>query len=252
MASSTNWVLMVRSEGSDATEFIEIRQNAGAVWSARGAPYTSGEKELREFPNAEEAEAFLFKAIAENQNQGFELVHSGRSIPGKLDFKLLEDVVYDGVRAAYQQICAEHPEEKITGFSLFTDFDGMTICPAAMSEISFADIDEEEDYYRTNPCEWPYGTYAGLLLAYRIIIVASYECDTIPFEFETPGYFDKFSEACIRALERLDCDGLFENSVRREDFLLLFGLADGGPTRAAVKRLNPESVYQRYAHCFDE
>jgi len=252
-ASSTDWALLVRSEGSDAIEFIEIRQNACAAWSARGAPYTLGTKELKEFPNAAEAEAFVRQAIVENQSQGFALVHNGRSIPGNFDFELFEETIYNGAREAYQRICTEHPEEVISGFALFTDFDGMTICPAAMSETSFADInDEEEDYYRTNPSEWPYSTDAGLLLAYRIIVVAAYEHCTIPFETEIPGYFDQFSEACIGALERLDSDGLFGGAVRREDFLLLFGVSDGGPTKAVVKRLNPEGVYQRYAYCFDE
>lgn len=250
--SPTNWALLVRTEGSDATEFVEVRQNACAVWTARGAPYTSGEKHLRQFPNAEDAEAWLREVIAENEAQGLEIAHVGRSIPGQLYFELLEKSVYVGAREAYQTICAEHREEVISGFSLFTDFDGMTICPAAMSEISFADIEDEEDYYRTNPVEWPYITDAGLLLAYRIIVVAAYEYSAIPFETEIPEYFKRFSEACSRALEKLDSEGLFGSGIRREGFLLLFGVSDGGPTKASVKRLNPAGVYQRYAHCFDD
>jgi Domain of unknown function (DUF4303) len=250
--SPTNWVLLVRSAGSDATEFLEIRQNASTIWTARGAPYNSGEKQLREFQTLEEAEAFFRQAISENQAQGLNLVHSGRSIPGKLDFELLEEAVHDGAREAYQLICSEHHEEIISGFSLFTDFDGMTICPAAMSQASFADIDDEKDYYLTNPCEWPYSNDAGLLLAYRIIVVAAYEHHDIPFEIEIPGYFEQFSETRIRALERLDNSGLFGSGIYRERFLLLFGVSDGGPTKAAVKRLNPASVYQRYEHCFDD
>lgn len=250
--SPTNWVLLVRSEGSDVTEFVDIRQNGCAVWQARGAPYTLGERDLKEFPNAEDAEGFLNHTVAENQARGLELVHRGCSIPGNLDFGMLEQVVYDGAREAYQQICAEHEAEFISGFSLFTDFDGMTIAAAAMAETSFSDIDEEEDYYRTNPSEWPYRTDAGLLLAYRIIVVAACEHSAIPFEAEIKGYFEQFCDACIRALERLDRDGFFTSVDRREDFLLLFGVSDGGPTKAAVERLNPESVYRRYAHCFDE
>lgn len=251
-ATPTNWALLVRSEGPDATEFIEIRQNARAVWSARGKPYTLGQKELREFQNTVEAEAFIRQAIAENQARGLTLLHSGRSIPGELDFDLLEEAIYDGARQAYQRICDDHPEEIISGFALFTDFDGMTICPAGMAESSFDDVEDEEEFYRSNPSEWPYMPYVGLLLAYRMIVVAAYEHHAIPFETEVPGYFDQFFETCIKALERLDGDGVFGQGAGRENFLLLFGLSDGGPTKATLKRLNPEGVYQRYAHCFDE
>lgn len=248
----TNWALLIRSDGGDATEFLEIRQNARTVWCARGAPYTSGKKELKTFRNMAKAEDFLRQAIAENQAQGLTLLHTGRSYPGAFDFDLFEETVYIGAREAYQRICDDYTGARMSGFALITDWDGMTISPAAMSENSFDDIEEDQVYYRANPSEWPYTTYAGLLLAYRMILVASYECLYIPFEAETPGYFDRFSEACVRALARLDGDGVFGSGARREDFLLLFGVSDGGPTQAALKRLNPETVYRRYAQCFDE
>jgi len=251
----TNWVVLVRSEGTSATGFIEIRQNGSAVWTARGAPYTPGEQKLTEFQTMEKAEAFVRQAIADSEAEGFRVLHSASSVPGTLDFDLLEDAIHDGAREAYRAMCDEHPQEILTGFALFTDFDGMTLCPAAMAEKSFDDLDasdEELDYYRTNPSEWPYTSDAGLLLAYRIILVAAFENDAIPFETEIPDYFERFSETCVRALERLDRSSLFGSGADRENFLLLFGVSDGGPTKAAVERLNPDTVYQRYARCFDD
>lgn len=252
-ATQTNWAVLVRSNNSDSTEFIEIRQNGCAVWCARGKAYTSGLKELVEFQSKADAEAFFRQTIADDQAQGFDVLHIGQTGPGKLIFNLLENAIVDGAREAYLQICGAHPEESISGFALFTDFDGMTICPVAMADSTFDGVDEEADYYRASPCEWPYTSYdVGLLLAYRIILVASYEHHEIPFETEVPEYFDQFFEACTRALERLDRDGLFGTGAGRENFLLLIGLSDGGPTKATVKRLNPERLYQRYAHCYDD
>lgn len=247
----TNWALLVRSNDPDRTHFIETRQNACTVWSARGEPFTMGEAELAEFQSNTEAEAFFNRTVSDNQAQGFALLHRGQAIPGSLDFGLLEDAIYRGARQSYQTICEEHRDEKIVGFALFTDFDGMTIASAAMAEGTFHDAIEEADYYRTNPSEWPYTADTGLLLAYRIALLGSYGHDEIPFEREIPNYFRRFSECCIRALERLDSDGLFGLGVGREDFLLLFGVSDGGPTRATVRRLNPDAVYRRYEHCFD-
>lgn len=247
----TNWALLIKSNDSDCIEFIEIRQNACTIWSARGAPFTMGETELSEFQSNSEAEHFFNRAVSDNQARGFVLLHRGQAIPGSLDVGLLEDAIYRGARESYQTICEEHRDEKIVGFALFTDFDGMTIASAAMAERTFHDAIEEADYYRTNPSEWPYAADTGLLLAYRIVLLGSYGHDEIPFEREFPHYFEKFSECCIRALQRLDADGLFGLGVDREDFLLLFGVSDGGPTRATVRRLNPPAVYQRYEHCFD-
>lgn len=249
--SLTNWVVLVRSNDPDRVEFIEIRQNACTVWSARGEAFTTGEAELAEFQSSTEAETFFNRAVSDNQAQGFALLHRGQAIPGSLDVGLLEDAIYRGAREAYQTISEEHRDEKIVGFALFTDFDGMTIASAAMAEMTFHDAVEEADYYRTNPSEWPYAADSGLLLAYRIVLLGSYAHDRIPFEREIPNHFKLFSESCIRALERLDADGVFGSGVGREDFLLLFGVSDGGPTRATVKRLNPDAVYRRYEHCFD-
>lgn len=249
--SRTNWAVLVGSNELDRTEFVEVRQNACAVWNARGAPFTMGETGLTEFQSAAEAEAFFSQTISDKQAQGFALLHRGQAIPGSLDVSLLEDAIYRGAREAYQTICREHLDEQVVGFALFTDFDGMTIGSAAMAESTFRDAIEEADYYRANPSEWPYAADDGLLLAYRIILVSSYAHIEIPFEREIPKYFSKFSECCVRALERINAEGLFGVGMAREDFLLLFGVSDGGPTRATVRRLNPNAVYQRYEHCFD-
>ena len=247
----TNWIVLVQSVGFGETEFIEIRQNECAVWTARGKPFTTGHTELKEFQSTVEARAFLDQSISDNQIHGFVLLHAGCSIPGKLDFDLLEEAVYNGAKEAYLQICKENSDKNLTGFALLTDYDGMTICPAAMEETTFDDSDEDAQYYRTSPSEWPYTTDAGLLLAYRIILVAAHERAHIPFEAETPRYFDRFFESCTKALERLDREGQFGSGERRENFLLLFGVSDGGPAKATVRRLNPASVYERYEHCFD-
>jgi hypothetical protein len=251
-ASPTNWAVLVRSDGSDPTAFVEIRQNVSAVWTARGEPFTLGQKQLIEFQSPTEAEALFRQTILDDQARGFTILHSGQATSGHCDFKLLEDVIYRGAGEDYQRICMENSSEKIVGFSLITDFDGMTICPAAVAEGTFSDHMDEADEYTANPAEWPYSAHSGLLLAYRMIVIASYEYLEIPFESEVPDYFDQFSECCIRALERLDAEGRFGAGADRKNFLLLFGVSDGGPTRATVRRLNPDSVYQRYAHCFDE
>ncbi len=249
---ATHWMLLVASDGHDASDFFEIRRNSKAVWVAGGKPFTTGEQVLKAFTTEGEASDYADGLAAAKQAQGYQIVHQGSYLPGQFDFDVLEDVIAAGARQAFDRICTDHPDQAINGFALYSDGGGMTICSAAMSTSSFDNDDVDADYYRTSFVEWPLSTDAGLLLAYRMILMPSYNWDKIPFEREIPDYVDRFFECCVRALEKLDRDGSFGAGEARANFLLLFGDSDGGPIKSHVKRLNPAAVFERYSDQFDD
>lgn len=250
----TESIILSRLEADKVSEFYEIRRNNDLVWTAKGKPYTSGETQLHKLVDLQASEVVVKQLIAEAQLEGFAVIFRGCTLPGTFDFGLLEDIVFNGAREAYLAICAAQPNEKVSGFALFTDYDGMTLCPVGMATTSFNDIDdiEEREYYLTNPSEWPYSTDAGLWLAHRLISVAACQNSGIPFEREINDYFEQFFDACTRAIARLDDEHLFGHGPQRDEFLLLFGISDCGPTKSTLRRLNPESVYSRFQHCFDD
>jgi hypothetical protein len=195
----------------------------------------------------------LWRELTEQyQTQSYECVFVGEYQPGEIDFDLLQKTIEDGAKRAFLEICSANNTETITGFALYSDGGGMTICNAAMSNLSFDENDKDFDYYRTNPNEWPFDTDFGMLLAYRMIVVPSYAYHDLPFEPEIPEFVDQFFETVVRALEKLDASQLFGIGPERENFLLLFGDSDGGPLKDHVRRLNPSSVFARYAKCFDD
>jgi hypothetical protein len=246
----TNWSLLLRVDGGEMVEFIDIRQNGCSIWGAQGKPYTTGVSGLIEHASNETAEAVCRQTVSNLEAQGFTLLHSETYFPGELDFGILEDAICAGAREAFLTIRDQHPNETINGFALFTDSYGMTIVPAAMTSTCFENVEEDHDYYRTNPSEWPLSTDAGLLVAYQMILIPSYQYQDIPFEAEVPDYVERFFETCTKALERLDQEGLFGEGDSRNNFLLLFGDSDGGPIQATVRRLNPPAVFERYSGCF--
>jgi hypothetical protein len=248
----TRWALLIRTESGKDVEFFEIRQNDASIWFAKGLPFTMGESELKTLATKIEADALWLELTEHYKGQSFECVFSGEYQPGELDYDLLQKAIEVGAKRAFLEICATHDAEKITGFALYSDSGGMTICNAAMSNSSFDEDDEDFEYYRTNPNEWPLETDVGLLLAYRMILVPSYEYLEMPFETEVPDFVDRFFETVVRALEKLDASQLFGTGPERENFLLLFGASDGGPIKDHVRRLNPPTVFARFAACFDD
>jgi hypothetical protein len=248
----TRWALFVRKERGKEVEFFEIRQNDVSVWIAKGAPFTMGETELATLSSKTEADAFWNQWVEHYQSLSFESIFESEYQPGEFDFDLLQNAIEGGAKRAFLAILEAQKAEPITGFALYSDGGGMTICNAAMSDSSFDENDEDFDYYRTSPNEWPYDTDVGLLLAYRMIVVPSYAYDDLPFEPEMPDFVDQFFETVVRALENLDASGLFGSGVERDKFLLLFGDSDGGPVKDHVRRLNPPAVFSRYAESFDD
>lgn len=248
---NTHWALFVKANDGDPTEFFEIRRNGSSVWFAQGKPLTMGESDFREFPSEEDALRLWDGLTGEQTKQGFALVYQGEYEPGTFDFKLLQQAIENGARQAFLRLCEEQRYEKITGFALYSDGMGMTICNAAMSANSFDKNDDELDYYLTNPGEWPYATDVGMLLAYRMILFPGFIGNDLPFEREVPNFVEQFYEAVVRALETLDTEQVFGAGEERNAFLLLFGDSDGGPTKYHVRRLNPLPVFERYADSFD-
>ncbi len=251
-SEKTHWAFFAKADGGDPLEFFELRRNGASLWQARGRPFTAGEDELREFHSEQEAIKAWDHLTNECAQQGFVCAFEGEYKPGTFDFDLLQKEIENGAREVFSKICKEQTGERITGFALYSDSEGMTICNAAMGERSFDDDDEDIDYFRTNPSEWPYESDTGLLLPYRMILFPSYFSLNIPFELEVPDFVDRFYESTVRALEKLDDENLFGVGEEREKFLLLFGDSDGGPTTSHVRRLNPPSVLARYAGCFDD
>lgn len=248
---NTHWALFVKADDGDPTEFFEIRKNGSSVWFAQGKPLTMGESDFQELPCEEDAFQLWERLTTQRTKYGFALAYQGEYQPGKFDFELLRQTIEDGARQSFLRLCQEQSGQKITGFALYSDGMGMTICNAAMGAKSFDQNDGEADYYRTNPGEWPYATDAGMLLAYRMILFPSFIGDEMPFEREVPNFVDQFYEAAVQALEALDAKQVFGAGEERNEFLLLFGDSDGGPTKSHVRRLNPLPVFKHYADCFD-
>jgi hypothetical protein len=91
--------------------------------------------------------------------------------------------------------------------------------------------------------EWYY--YDGneyLDIPYRLILARQ----DLPLELEFEAYRDGVYEACVRALEELDREGLFGSGAERDETLVLFEAGDSQEFPEAIRRLNTPKMFKRY------
>jgi hypothetical protein len=171
----------------------------------------------------------------------------------------LEDDIYAEGKGVFERLQRAHPDEQFYAFSLYTDSDGITVCPAANSThglvriLKAAEVEpgsRDAAYYHWATAEWPYESWDAQ--AFNDICRRLREDQ----ENEDPDAFvAHLVKAMTNALARLREDGVFEHG--EDDAPTLFvSMSDDDRAEdiedESAKVLNTPAAYARFASRYDE
>lgn len=171
--------------------------------------------------------------------------------PGRLaEFR---EAVKQGAARAFQATCADHEDEQIYAFALYTDGDAMTVCPAANSEEAYARKSKGEDpselaILRWATAEWAYEFEHVEFFADAQVI----QHDLLrPFDWDAPDAFrEELCRAMVAALEELNAANVFGTGPARDRVTVFFTISDSADAEHweeySVRRCNPPQVAERF------
>lgn len=245
MHQTVNWVLLYKSKAGVPSEFAELRVDDKTVTCCTGHVRTWGNCEEFTFDDVESANAAFLQKLSELQVAGFLLTREWHLNPASFDYDCLAKEIATSARKAFAAIREAHPNEKITAYAVTSDDSVMTIGAVANSAEAFLSVSDDPDIL-WNAAEWSF--YEGseyFDIPYRMLLIRCREqsgCEAMPFQ----EFHNGVVEACVRALEELDREGLFGVGQERENSIVLFQITDSEYLDDAVKRLNTPDAYRRF------
>lgn len=239
----SNYSLFYTYDGDQPARFREARVFGCTVWTAAGAAMTWGEETRSAHASPALAQAAYAARCDAALADGYALARASVIDPAVFDFALLQSLVAEAARLAFDCARRAHPQQHIDAFALVSDDSAMTIGPAANSREALAASEYGEEM-RWNPAEWAFDEGgAHFDSAYRLLLQAHRD---LPFEVDFVTFRTGVFEACIAALAQLDAEGIFGTGAERDENLLLFEVSDSEPVEGAMARLNPPAVVARF------
>lgn len=245
MHQTVNWVLLYKFKDGLPSEFAELRVEDKTVTCCTGQAKTWGECEELAFDDVERANTAFRQKLSEMEAAGFLLTREWHYNPASFDFDCLAAEIATSARKAFAAIRESHRNEKITAYAVTSDDSVMTIGAVANSAEAFLAVNNDPDIL-WNAAEWSFYEGAEYFdIPYRMLLIRCRdepERETIPFQEFHAGVV----EACVRALEELDKEGLFGAGQDRENSIVLFQISGSEYLDDAVKRLNTPDAYRRF------
>lgn len=245
MHQTVNWILLYKFKDGLPSEFAELRVNDKTVICCTGQAKTWGECQELSFDDVEGANSAFRQKLFEMEAAGFLLTREWHFNPDSFDCDCLAAEVATAARKALAAVREAHPNEKITAYSVTSDDSVMTIGSVANSAEALLAVNNDPDIL-WNAAEWSFydgGEYFDI--PYRMLLVRCREeraQEAMPSHEFRAGVV----EACVRALEELDKEGLFGAGSERDNFVVLFQITDSEYLDEAVKRLNTPASYRRF------
>ncbi|MGK5055781.1 DUF4303 domain-containing protein [Janthinobacterium sp. LB2P49] len=239
----SNYSLFYTFDGDQPARFQEARVFNTTVWTAAGGAMTWGEERRDDYASEAQAYAAYDARCQAAQADGYTLARATLIDPAVFDFALLQTLVADAARLAFDAVRRAHPEQHINAFALVSDDSAMTIGPMANSREALAASEYGEEML-WNPAEWAFdegGAYFDS--AYRLLLQANRE---LPFDVDFDNFRSGVFDACIAALAQLDAQGVFGTGAQRDEGVLLFEVSDSEPVEGAMACLNPPVVVARF------
>jgi hypothetical protein len=239
----SNYSLFYTFDGGQAARFREARVFGVTVWTAAGAAMTWGEEARNDYPSEAEAHAAYAARCQAALADGYTLARESVIDPAVFDYALLQALVADAARLAFDGVRRAHPEQHIDAFALVSDDSAMTIGGMANSREALAASEYGEEML-WNPAEWAFDEGGACFdSAYRLLLQAHRD---LPFDVDFATFRSGVFDACIAALAQLDAEGMFGAGARRDESVLLFDVSDSEPVEGAMARLNPPAVVARF------
>lgn len=187
----------------------------------------------------------------------------------------LEKTLYDNAKLAFRKIFAAFAEEEIYGVALYTSDEHLYVRPTCFTERGLDEVaqrykekeysalfsfEEMREKLRWSPCDSPRHLAFEDCLKEADQIVGSaghimYGPDTMgefaseEAEMEGDAMYYAIPKVFIKVLQRLDNEGVFGTGKAREKILVNIFKGDQATEEMLdfAQRLNPASVYARYA-----
>lgn len=245
MHQTVNWVLLYKFKDGLPSEFVELRVDDKTVTFCAGQAKTWGECQEFSFVDVERANTAFRQQLSEMEAAGFLLTREWHYNPASFDFDCLAAEIATSARKAFAAVREAHPNEKIRAYAVTSDDSVMTLGSVANSAEAFLAVNNDPDIL-WNAAEWSF--YEGCEyfdIPYRMLLIRCRDQsgrETIPFQEFHSGVV----EACVKALEELDKEGLFGIGQERENSIVLFQIADSEYLDDSVKRLNTLAAYRRF------
>ncbi|UQV43700.1 DUF4303 domain-containing protein [Janthinobacterium lividum] len=239
----SNYSLFYTFDGDQPARFQETRVFGTTVWTAAGVAMTWGEERRKDYASEAQAHAAYLAQCHAALTDSYTLARAMLIDPAVFDFALLQTLVADAARLAFDAVRRAHPEQHINAFALVSDDSAMTIGPMANSREALAASEYGEEML-WNPAEWAFdegGAYFDS--AYRLLLQAH---RGLPFDVDFDTFRSGVFDACIAALAQLDAEGVFGTGAQRDEGVLLFDVSDSEPVEGAMARLNPPAVVARF------
>lgn len=239
----SNYSLFYTFDGDQPARFREVRVFGTTVWTASGAAMTWGEETRKDYASEAEAQAAYVAHCRTALADGYTLARESTIDPAVFDFALLQTLLADAARLAFDAVRRAHPDQHINAFALVSDDSAMTIGPMANSRDALAASEYGEEML-WNPAEWAFedgGEYFDS--AHRLLLQAHRD---LPFDVDFVTFRAGVFEACIAALAQFDAEGVFGTGAQRDEGVLLFEVSDSEAVEGAMARLNPPAVVARF------
>jgi hypothetical protein len=171
----------------------------------------------------------------------------------------LEDGIYAEGKDVFERLQRAHPDEQFYAFSLYTDSDGITVCPAAISTQGLVQIlqaaevepgSQDAAYYKWATAEWPYEYWDAQ--AFNDI------CTRLREEEENEdldAFVAHLVKAMTNALARLREEGVFKHGADGAPILFVSMSDDDRAEEIedeSAKTLNTPDAYARFAARYGE
>lgn len=238
--SDANWVLLHKYDKGLPREFLEVRWFGESVFTATGQVETWGAEELHTLPSRQQAFSDYERYYRAALGAGFELTRSLRYDPASFDAALLTAEVSAAAREAVSHVRRAY--RALNAFALLTDSSAMTLgLVAGIVDPSVSPLEADSVW---NGEEWSVfegGAYFDV--AYRIILAQHRGLES---QVEFAVFRGQMFEACVRSLEGLIHEGLFGDSLDRQNVVIRFQVSDDDEFEGAMERLNTPRVMERY------
>ncbi|MCQ9636879.1 DUF4303 domain-containing protein [Chryseobacterium sp. WG23] len=144
-----------------------------------------------------------------------------------MDFEILKQQIEKATKKAFLEMYAQHGEEKIYSFALYSDEGAMTVCPATNTLAMLENADNEDAlYYKYEPAEWKYEMNGAEEEFSDICTQLRAELDKHDEDDEWfEGFQSKLYSSCIEVLKKLKEDNFF-SQITGEDIFLIFTVSE--------------------------
>lgn len=264
MELEKNWLLFYKYEDDKPVKFHELCCYGSTIWEVNGDAFTYGEESQQELKDNEAAENYFRKTHRELIENNFQVIREWNYDPMQFSKQHFKSELKKGVRNVVQQFSEDYPNRSLNTFGYCFDGGCMSFFVNVLErKKSLQDLKVEKDLDELdvvfNIDEWESDIRVNndlLDIPSRLLLSIHRE---IPCDLDFDGceedlfeeFSDDFIESSLLAFEELIDEGVFTNSVPRENFLLLFQESDADERIEAVKRLNIESVSKLYEDWFN-